>query len=216
MKTSSEESRKKIMIIVAVIAVLVICLAVALTTCGGDEKDSREKTDPNKTAVETEASDDKELTADEKAEKEELEAGAEDPANASTGSSSGSGSGSASKPSTDSSASSSSGSSSSSSGSSGTSGSSSTTEKEKVWVVDVPAVYEREPIYEGGYNGYWIKDFGDNIIYKTTSWAQMEAKMNELASQGNFDWTWGQNLPAEIVGYRDVCVQEEQGHWEYR
>ena len=67
MKTSSEESRKKIMIIVGAIIVLVICLAVALTTCGGDEKDSREKTDPNKTAVETEASDDKELTADEEA-----------------------------------------------------------------------------------------------------------------------------------------------------
>ena len=42
--------------------------------------------------------------------------------------------------------------------SSSSSGSSSTAGKEKVWVVDVPAVYEKEPIYEGGYDGYWIKD----------------------------------------------------------
>ena len=66
-------------------------------------------------------------------------------------------SGSSSKPSSGSSGSSSLGSS-SSSGSSGSSDSSSTAVKEKVWVVDVPAVYEKEPIYEGGYDGYWIKD----------------------------------------------------------
>ena len=42
--------------------------------------------------------------------------------------------------------------------SSSSSSGSSTAGKEKVWVVDVPAVYEKEPIYEGGYDGYWIKD----------------------------------------------------------
>ena len=44
----------------------------------------------------------------------------------------------------------------------------------------------------------------------------MEAYQDSLIAQGNYNWTWGQNLPAEIVGYREVCVQEEQGHWEYR
>ncbi len=42
--------------------------------------------------------------------------------------------------------------------SSSSSSGSSTAGKEKVWVVDVPTVYEKEPIYEGGYDGYWIKD----------------------------------------------------------
>ena len=253
MKTSSEESRKKIMIIVGAIIVLVICLAVALTTCGSDEKDSREKTDPNKPAVETEASDDEGLTADEKTEKEELEASAEDPAkadaddekqpdketaaqsqsnkkpasgssdssqsskpSANTGSSSGSDSGSASKPSTGSSGtSSSSGSSSSSKPSSGSSGLSSTAEKEKVWVVDVPAVYEREPIYEGGYDGYWIKDKNGTVIFQTKDPDEYNETLLLYLSQNKVG-TYGSGLPAEIVGYREVCVQEEQGHWEYR
>lgn len=214
MKTSSEESRKKIMIIVGAIIVLVICLAVALTTCGGDEKDSLEKTDPNKTAVETEASDDKELTADEEAEKEELEASEEDPANASTGSSS-SDSGSASKPSTGSSGSS--GSSSSSKPSSGSSGSSTADKpKEKVWVVDQEAIYEKEPIYEGGYDGYWVKLKDGTILKFGTGAIGAQECLEYVENNASLVSRYGSGLPAEIVGYREVCVQEEQGHWEYR
>ena len=124
-------------------------------------------------------------------------------------------SGSSSKPSSGSSGSSSLGSS-SSSGSSGSSDSSSTAVKEKVWVVDVPAVYEKEPIYEGGYDGYWIKDLDGNIILKTQDPTEFQNKKQELRNSGNNQFTSGKGLAAEIVGYRDVCVQEEQGHWEYR
>ena len=110
----------------------------------------------------------------------------------------------------------SSGNTSSNTSSGGSSDSSSTAGKEKVWVVDVPAVYEKEPVYEGGYEGYWIKDLNGNVIYKTTDAAEFQAKKESLWNAGNADWTWGQNLPDELVGYREVCVQEEQGHWEYR
>ena len=110
----------------------------------------------------------------------------------------------------------SSGSGSSSSSNSGSSGSSSTAEKEKVWIIDIPARYEKEPIYGGGYEGYWIKDADGNVIYKTIDVNEFQAKKEELWDSGNFDWTWGQNLSAEIIGYRDVCIQGEQRHWEYR
>ena len=100
--------------------------------------------------------------------------------------------------------------------SSSSSGSSSTAGKEKVWVVDVPAVYEKEPIYEGGYDGYWIKDLDGNIILKTQDPTEFQNKKQELRNSGNNQFTSGKGLAAEIVGYRDVCVQEEQGHWEYR
>ena len=109
-----------------------------------------------------------------------------------------------------------SGSGSSSSSNSDSSGSSSTAEKEKVWIVDIPARYEKEPIYGEGYEGYWIKDADGNVIYKTTDVNEFQAKKEEFWDSENFNWTWGQNLPAEIIGYRDVCVQGEQRHWEYR
>ena len=100
--------------------------------------------------------------------------------------------------------------------SSSSSGSSSTAGKEKVWVVDVPAVYEKEPIYEGGYDGYWIKDLDWNIILKTQDPTEFQNKKQELRNSGNNKFTSGKGLAAELVGYREVCVQEEQGHWEYR
>ena len=100
--------------------------------------------------------------------------------------------------------------------SSSSSGSSSTAGKEKVWVVDVPAVYEKEPIYEGGYDGYWIKDLDGNIILKTQDPTEFQNKKQELRNSGNNKFTSGKGLAAELVGYREVCVQEEQGHWEYR
>ena len=89
------------------------------------------------------------------------------------------------------------------------SGSSSTAGKEKVWVVDVPAVYEKEPIYEGGYSGYWVKDLNGNVIYKTMDPDEIMEYTDALLAAGNANWTWGKGLAAEIVGYRDVCVQEE-------
>ena len=93
--------------------------------------------------------------------------------------------------------------------SSSSSGSSSTAGKEKVWVVDVPAVYEKEPIYEGGYSGYWVKDLNGNVIYKTMDPDEIMEYTDALLAAGNANWTWGKGLAAEIVGYRDVCVQEE-------
>ncbi len=109
-----------------------------------------------------------------------------------------------------------SGSSSSGSGSESTSDSSSTAGKEKVWVVDVPAVYEKEPIYEGRYDGYLIKDLDGNIILKTQDPTEFQNKKQELRNSGNNKFTSGKGLAAELVGYREVCAQEEQGHWEYR
>ena len=100
--------------------------------------------------------------------------------------------------------------------SSSSSSGSSTAGKEKVWVVDVPAVYEKEPIYEGGYDGYWIKDLDWNIILKTQDPTEFQNKKQELRNSGNNKFTSGKGLAAEFVGYREVCVQEEQGHWEYR
>ena len=96
------------------------------------------------------------------------------------------------------------------------SGSSSTAGKEKVWVVDVPAVYEKEPIYEGRYDGYLIKDLDGNIILKTQDPTEFQNKKQELRNSGNNKFTSGKGLAAELVGYREVCAQEEQGHWEYR
>ena len=98
----------------------------------------------------------REAVSEEESDDNDSNSQSSDSGDKSSSSSSGSSSGSSSKPSSGSSGSSSSGSSSESSG--GSSGSSSTAGKEKVWVVDVPAVYEKEPIYEGGYDGYWIKD----------------------------------------------------------
>ena len=109
-----------------------------------------------------------------------------------------------------------SGSSSSGSGSESTSDSSSTAVKAKVWVVDVPAVYEKEPIYEGRYDGYLIKDLDGNIILKTQDPTEFQNKKQELRNSGNNKFTSGKGLAAELVGYREVCAQEEQGHWEYR
>ena len=110
----------------------------------------------------------------------------------------------------------SSGSTSSNTSSGGSSGSSSTAGKEKVWVVDVPAVYEKEPIYEGRYDGYLIKDLDGNIILKTQDPTEFQNKKQELRNSGNNKFTSGKGLAAELVGYREVCAQEEQGHWEYR
>ena len=77
-------------------------------------------------------------------------------------------------------------------------------------------MYEREPIYEGGYSGYWVKDLSGNVIYKTMDPNDIMEYTDALLAEGNADWTWGKGLEAELVGYREVCVQEEQGHWEYR
>ena len=156
----------------------------------------------------------REAVSEEESDDNDSNSQSSDSGDKSSSSSSGSSSGSSSKPSSGSSGSSSSGSSSESSG--GSSGSSSTAGKEKVWVVDVPAVYEKEPIYEGGYDGYWIKDLDGNIILKTQDPTEFQNKKQELRNSGNNKFTSGKGLAAELVGYREVCVQEEQGHWEYR
>lgn len=88
-------------------------------------------------------------------------------------------------------------------------------EPERVWVVDVPGHYEDEPIYDGGYQGYWIKDAKGVVFFKTKDPEEFTKKKWELRNSGNNNWTSGNNLPSEIVGYKKVWV-EEQGHWEYR
>ncbi len=118
-----------------------------------------------------------------------------------------------------------SGSSSSSKPSSGSSGSSSSQqtkpakdeskEPERVWVEE-KGHWEKEPVYEYGYDGYWMKDNQGNVFFKTKSWSEMEAKMDYYAEIGYADWTWGHGLPDEIIGYRDVWVVDEEGHYEYR
>lgn len=123
-------------------------------------------------------------------------------------------SGSSSKPSSGSSGSSSSGSSSESSG--GSSDSSSTAGKEKVWVVDVPTVYEKEPIYEGGYDGYWAKLKDGTILKFGTGTTGAQDCLNYVENNAGIVSRYGSGIEAELVGYREVCVQEEQGHWEYR
>lgn len=198
---------------------MLLCLVACLTLCDRDEKPEHKRV-PSATTVETEASDDEGLSADEEAESGSSDSSqsSKPSASASTGSGSGSGNGSASKPSTGSSGtSSSSGSSSSSKPSSGSSGSSTADKpKEKVWVVDVPAVYEREPIYEGGYDGYWVKLKDGTILKFGTGAIGAQECLEYVENNAGLVSRYGSGLPAEIVGYREVCVQEEQGHWECR
>lgn len=100
--------------------------------------------------------------------------------------------------------------------SSSSSGSSSTAGKEKVWVVDVPAVYEKEPIYEGGYDGYWAKLKDGTILKFGTGTTGAQDCLNYVENNAGIVSRYGSGIEAELVGYREVCVQEEQGHWEYR
>lgn len=110
----------------------------------------------------------------------------------------------------------SSGSTSSNTSSGGSSDSSSTAGKEKVWVVDVPAVYEKEPIYEGGYDGYWAKLKDGTILKFGTGTTGAQDCLNYVENNAGIVSRYGSGIEAELVGYREVCVQEEQGHWEYR
>jgi len=110
----------------------------------------------------------------------------------------------------------SSGNTSSNTSSGGSSGSSSTAGKEKVWVVDVPAVYEKEPIYEGGYDGYWAKLKDGTILKFGTGTTGAQDCLNYVENNAGIVSRYGSGIEAELVGYREVCVQEEQGHWEYR
>ncbi len=110
----------------------------------------------------------------------------------------------------------SSGNTSSNTSSGGSSDSSSTAGKEKVWVVDVPAVYEKEPIYEGGYDGYWAKLKDGTILKFGTGTTGAQDCLNYVENNAGIVSRYGSGIEAELVGYREVCVQEEQGHWEYR
>ena len=100
--------------------------------------------------------------------------------------------------------------------SSSSSSGSSTAGKEKVWVVDVPAVYEKEPIYEGGYDGYWAKLKDGTILKFGTGTTGAQDCLNYVENNAGIVSRYGSGIEAELVGYREVCVQEEQGHWEYR
>ena len=110
----------------------------------------------------------------------------------------------------------SSGNTSSNTSSGGSSDSSSTAGKEKVWVVDVPTVYEKEPIYEGGYDGYWAKLKDGTILKFGTGTTGAQDCLNYVENNAGIVSRYGSGIEAELVGYREVCVQEEQGHWEYR
>lgn len=90
-----------------------------------------------------------------------------------------------------------------------------TDEPEKVWVVDQEAYTYERPIYGGGYQGYWIRDFNGNFLLKTTDPDEFQRVKQQLRDSGNNSWKSGCNLPSEIIGYETVTVAE-QGHWEYR
>ena len=108
----------------------------------------------------------------------------------------------------------SSGNTSSNTSSGGSSDSSSTAGKEKVWVVDVPTVYEKEPIYEGGYDGNWAKLKDGTILKFGTGTTGAQDCLNYVENNAGIVSRSGSGIEAELVGYREVCVQEEQGHWE--
>lgn len=100
-----------------------------------------------------------------------------------------------------------------------------TKEKEKKWVVDVPASeewveYKEKPIYEN-HTIFKVYDFGiegdDNTPTQSFDFineADAQAKYDDLIANGHQAKS-GTELVQEIVGYEKKLVKtEEQGHWE--